>query len=126
MLKYSTGVQVPSWMVSDGTLRFLATMLVAYLAEDTDILLLEEPENGIHPLALEAIYDALSSAFGSQVLVTTHAPTFLSMAAPEDVLCFARTDDDATDIVRGDGHPMLANWQESADTDVLFARMIIE
>ncbi len=126
MLKYSTGVEVPSWMVSDGTLRFLATMLVAYLASEDKIVLLEEPENGVHPLALEPIYDSASSALGSQILIATHSPAFLAMASPREVLCFAKTGDGQADIVRGDCHPFLAGWQESADINVLFGQGIIE
>ena len=83
--------------------------------------LLEEPENGVHPMALDAIYDSLKSIYDGQVLVATHSPVFLRMAKPEEVLCFAKTEDGATDIVRGDDHPMLRDWQGSVDMDLLFA-----
>ena len=62
MLRYETGMDVPSWMASDGTMRLLALTLLAYLPDSREIYLLEEPENGVHPLALEAIRDSLSSA----------------------------------------------------------------
>ena len=126
VLEYDGGVTVPSWLASDGTLRLLAMMLAAYMAQDGKMLLLEEPENGIHPLAMEAVYQVLSSAFDSQVLVSTHSPAFLAMASPKEVLCFAKTDEGGTDIVRGDRHPVLADWQGSANLDLLFARMVIE
>lgn len=87
--------------------------------------LLEEPENGIHPLALDAVYSSLSSAYESQVLVATHSPSFLSLASPEDILCFARSDEGATDIVRGNDHPMLKEWQEGTDTRFVFADGVI-
>ena len=59
-LLYETGVRVPSWMTSDGTLRFLALTLLPYLPSSDDVYLLEEPENGVHPLALDAVYDSLA------------------------------------------------------------------
>ena len=71
MLGYTTGVEIPSWMASDCTMRFLVITLIAYLPYDGELYLLEEPENGVHPLALDAIYDSLSSAYESQVLVAT-------------------------------------------------------
>ncbi len=121
MLRYKTGVEVPSWMVSDGTLRFLAITLIPYLPHANQIYLLEEPENGIHPLALDAIYDSLSSAYDSQVFVATHSPTFLGLAEPREVLCFAKDEQGATDIIRGDRHPILRDWQGSVDMNALFA-----
>ncbi len=124
-LAYDTGLEVPSWMVSDGTLRFLAMTLIPYLSQDGQVYLLEEPENGIHPLALDAVYSSLSSAYESQVLVATHSPSFLSLASPEDILCFARSDEGATGIVRGNDHPMLKEWPEGTDTRLVFADGVI-
>ena len=46
---YQTGLQAPSWTISDGTLRLLALTLVAYVPARDRIYLIEEPENGIHP-----------------------------------------------------------------------------
>lgn len=124
-LLYDTGVRVPSWMTSDGTLRFLALTLLAYLPSSDDVFLLEEPENGVHPLALDAVYDSLVSVYDSQVLVATHSPTFLKLAGPEEVLCFAKDDEGATDIVRGDEHPHLKDWHGTADMNLLCATGVI-
>ncbi|MCY3774867.1 MAG: AAA family ATPase [Candidatus Aminicenantes bacterium] len=121
MLRYATGVEVPSWTVSDGTLRLLALTLAAYLPDIEKIYLLEEPENGIHPMAVETVYQSLSSVYDSQVLVATHSPVFLSCAEPKEILCFAKNDEGATDIIAGHQHPRLADWRSSADVDLLFA-----
>ena len=61
MIRYQQGFEVPSWMVSDGTLRLLALTLPAYLADFRGVCLVEEPENGIHPGAIEAMFQSLSS-----------------------------------------------------------------
>ncbi len=121
MIRYATGVEVPSWTVSDGTLRMLALTLAAYLPDSGKIYLLEEPENGIHPMAVETVYQSLSSVYDSQVLVATHSPVFLSCAEPDEVLCFAKNDKGATDIIAGNRHPRLAGWRSSADVALLFA-----
>lgn len=135
MLRYANGVEVPSWMTSDGTLKLLALTLFAYLpvadAYPSDrrflheTILIEEPENGVHPLALDAIYDSLCSVYHGQVLVTTHSPTFLGLANPEEVLCFGRTTDGTVDVVRGTDHPHLKGWHGTADTNLLFAKGVI-
>ena len=125
MLRYKTGVTIPSWTASDGTLRFLALTLLAYMPERDKVYVLEEPENGVHPQALDAVYSSLSSVYDSQVLVATHSPVFLKLARPEEVLCFAKNQDGATDIVSGHDHPLLRNWQGSADMELLFATGVI-
>ena len=124
-LRYRTGVEVPSWTASDGTLRLLALTLPAYLPSSGEVYILEEPENGIHPLAVDCVFDSLSSVYESQVLMATHSPVVLRMAAPEDALCFAKDPDGATDIVRGDVHPRLKDWHGSPNMDVLFASGVI-
>ena len=116
---------MPSWMASDGTMRLLALTLLAYLPDNREIYLLEEPENGVHPLAVEGICDSLSSAYDAQVLVTTHSPTLLALVDPGQVLCFDKNPDGATDIVRGSQHPVLADWQGSINMNVLFAKGVI-
>ncbi len=89
------------------------------------IYLIEEPENGIHPQAVETVFQSLSSAYGSQILCATHSPVFLAMAEPEQVLCFARTPDGATAVVRGSEHPNLKDWKRSTDLGTLFATGIL-
>ena len=125
LLRYDTGVDVPSWMASDGTMRLMALTLLAYLPDNREIYLLEEPENGVHPLAVEGICDSLSSAYDAQVLVTTHSPALLALVEPCEVLCFDKNEDGATDIVRGNEHPVLADWQGSINMNVLFAKGVI-
>lgn len=125
MIRYANGVNVPSWAVSDGTLRLLALTLIAYLPDSGCIYLLEEPENGIHPLAVETVYQSLSSIWDSQVLVASHSPELLMCAEPKDVLCFSIDEDGAAQIVRGDRHPRLAHWRSAADVDLLFASEIL-
>ena len=121
VLEYGTGVKVPSWTESDGTLRLLALTLLAYLPNQNEIYLLEEPENGIHPMAVDCVYASLTSIYDSQILFATHSLVVLKMTRPEEVLCFAKNAEGATDIVRGSDHPRLIGWQESNDIELLFA-----
>jgi predicted ATPase len=122
---YNTGLKAPSWTVSDGTLRLLALTLVAYLPSQHRIYLIEEPENGIHPQAIETIYQSLSSSYENQILCASHSPLFLSLAEPGEILCFARTADGATDVVSGSAHPKLRNWRRNADLGTLLATGVL-
>lgn len=125
MICYRGGLTVPSWVASDGTLRLLALTLPAYLPEARGIYLIEEPENGIHPKAVETAFQSLSSVYDAQVLLATHSPVVLSIAGVQDVLCFAKTPEGATDIVRGSDHPDLKNWRGETNLGVLFAAGVL-
>ncbi len=117
--------EVPSWLISDGTLRFLALTLPAYLSNFTGLYLIEEPENGIHPKVIESVFQSLSSVYDAQILLASHSPVILSMVNPADVLCFSKTEDGITDIVRGNEHPKLKNWKGETDFSVLFASGVL-
>jgi len=112
-------------MASDGTLRLLALTLPAYIPELSGVYLIEEPENGIHPRAAETVFQSLSSVYDTQILLATHSPVILSMVDPEQVLCFAKTSDGATDIVSGKDHPNLRNWKGETSLGVLFAAGVL-
>ncbi len=118
---YDNDLEIPSWMVSDGTLRLLALTLPAYLPELEGVYLIEEPENGIHPRAVETMFNSLSSVYGAQILLATHSQVILSVAEPYQVLCFSKTESGATDIVLGTEHPALRHWKGETNLGVLFA-----
>lgn len=126
IIKYTNGAVVPSWLASDGTLRLLALTIPAYLKDLDGVFLIEEPENGIHPRAIETVIQSLSSIYDGQVLIATHSPVALNMLEPEQVLCFAKDKTGATDIVAGDRHPALQHWKQGQpDLGVLFAAGIL-
>ncbi len=125
ILQYRGGLEVPSWVASDGTLRLLALTLPAYLDDLTGVLMIEEPENGIHPRAVETMFQALSNLDKAQILVATHSPIILNIAEPKQVLCFAKDQNGATDIVRGDEHPALVDWQHDVSLGTLFASGVL-
>lgn len=124
VVEYEGGMEVPSWMISDGTLRFLALTLLAYLPDFRGTYLVEEPENGIHPRAVEPLFQSLSSVYDAQVLLATHSPVILGLVDLKNVLCFAKCGS-STDIVSGPLHPALAEWQGEASLGMLFASGIL-
>ncbi|GIV81936.1 MAG: ATPase [Anaerolineae bacterium] len=125
VLEYETGLRVPSWLISDGTLRMMALTILAYLPDVRGIYLIEEPENGIHPRAVEAVFQSLSSVYDAQVLLATHSPVILSLTEPEQLLCFARTANGETDILPGDRHPRLADWRGEVNLSTLYASGVL-
>lgn len=121
ILDYPDGLAVPSWLASDGTLRLLALTVLAYLPDLAGTYLIEEPETGIHPRAIETVMHSLMGVYDAQILVATQSPVVLSVVPAAQVLVFAKTPAGATDIVRGDQHPALRDWQGEPNLGMLFA-----
>ena len=117
--------KVPSWLVSDGTLRLTALTLPAYLIDFRGMYLIEEPENGIHPRAVSTLCDSLSSVYDSQVLFATHSPVILNSVSVDDVLCFAKDEEGSTDIVSGFDHPALRQWNREVDMGTLLGSGVL-
>ena len=125
MVKYDNGLEVPSWKVSDGTLRLMALTLLAYMPQKYGLFMIEEPENGIDPGALQDVFDSLSSVYEAQVLLATHSPEFVAIANVKHLLCFGRSREGAVDIIPGEEHPHLKDWQYETDLGAFFASGIL-
>jgi predicted ATPase len=125
MVTYRNGISVPAWLLSDGTLRLLALTLIAYLPNNQQVFVIEEPENGIHPKAIEAVFRSLSSVYDGQVFMATHSPLILALAEPKDLLVFAKTPNGATAVVNGQNHPALREWRHETPLETLFAAGVL-
>ena len=125
VVQYRNGLEAPSWVVSKGTLRFLALTLLAYIPGSGGPYLIEEPENGIHPRNVESVLQSLSSLYDSQVLVATHSPDVARLANVDQLLCFCRDDSGGTDVVAGFAHPRLRDWPGTVDLGLLLGSGVL-
>ena len=79
--------------ISDGTLRFicLATLLLQPPELQPDPIIIDEPELGLHPLALTLLAEMVRGASGArQVIVSTQSADLVSEFEPEDVVVVNR------------------------------------
>lgn len=77
--------------LSDGTIRFiaLATLLLAPRKIQPDVIVIDEPELGLHPLAIRILANMIKQAAENlQILVATQSPLFLDFFDANDVLVF--------------------------------------
>ncbi len=73
--------------MSDGTLKFLCLLSVLYNPNRGDLIVLEEPETGLHPDMQSVIADAIKDAsVKSKVLFTTQSEKLLDAFALENVI----------------------------------------
>jgi predicted ATPase len=81
--------------LSDGTLRFiaLATLFLQPDAYQPSVILVDEPELGLHPYAITMLASLVKQAsVKTQVIVSTQSPLLLDHFQPEDVLVADRVD----------------------------------
>ena len=72
--------------LSDGTLRFMCLATLLMQPELPRLLLLDEPELGLHPAAVTLLADLLkSAATRTQVIVATQSVTLVNQFGPENV-----------------------------------------
>ena len=78
------GLQYPVHQmgVSSGTLRVLALMTALHAQPEANLIGIEEPENYVHPRALEAFVEYLFDARDRmQLMITTHSPPLLDFVS---------------------------------------------
>ena len=94
---HTGGPPVSARQVSDGVLLVLAYLAILYQPEPPRLLLIEEPENGIHPNRLKDILSILRELVAeqshTQLVMTTHSPYVVDLFKPEEVtLCQKQAD----------------------------------
>lgn len=76
-------------ILSDGTARFicLATLLLQPTLYMKDTIIIDEPELGLHPAALNVLADIIHEVSKTtQIICTTQSVTFANLFAPEDFI----------------------------------------
>lgn len=97
--------------LSDGTLRFiaLATLFLQPVEVRPSVILVDEPELGLHPYAIGLLASLIRQAStDTQIIVATQSPLLVDYFDPEDVLVADRVDG-ATEIKRLESNP-LEEW----------------
>jgi predicted ATPase len=92
--------------ISDGTLRFLGTLLALRTAEPGSVILIEEIEAGLHPTRIRLLVEFLEAVTLErqiQVIATTHSPVVLQWLSDESLrnaIIFGRVPDHEGTIMR--------------------------
>lgn len=124
-LLYAHDRKVPASGLSGGTLSILAMTILPYLPATRQLIVHEEPENGVHPKGIEVILGSLKAIRTGQVWISSHSPVVLAHCEPADLLCLLLDEEGAATAVPGDQHPALTEWRRSVDLGTLFASGVL-
>lgn len=122
---YDTGFSVRSVGLSDGTLTFLALTILPFLHNVPPLVTVEEPENGVHPKAIETILESLKVIPNSQVWITTHSPIVVAVTDLDKLLCLQQTKAEGVNVIRGSDHPTLKSWKGQPALPILFSAGVL-
>ncbi len=104
-LKFFNNKGLDFWAdeVSEGVLYFLALLCIISQPNPPKLLLLEEPEKGIHPRRIREVMDfvfRLAEEKDIQIILTTHNENVLNefTSMPEAVFVFSKDEEGATHV----------------------------
>lgn len=112
--------------LSDGMLRFMALVtLLSLPPEDRPgIIIIDEPELGLHPSALGIIADLLAVASASaQIIVSTQSVTLVNQMSPDDIIVVERADGQS--VFRRLEHGGLQDWLSEYSMGELWEKNVL-
>jgi predicted ATPase len=113
------------WQLSDGTIRFICLATALLQPAPPSTVLIDEPELGLHPFALELLASLIHEASErTQVIVSTQSPLLLNQFEPEHVIVVDR-DAGASRFQRLEA-ASLSHWLSEYALGELLQKNIIE
>jgi predicted ATPase len=110
--------------LSDGTLRFICLATLLMQPELPAVVLLDEPELGLHPAAITLLADLLSSAsIRTQVIVATQSVTLVNQFDPSAVWTVDREDNQS--IFRHLSKTDMSTWIDQYSLGELWEKNVL-
>ncbi|MGL4411172.1 MAG: AAA family ATPase [Bacteroidales bacterium] len=82
-----------AYQLSDGTLRFMALTTLLMQPNKPKIIIIDEPELGLHPVAINKLAAMIRKAsHESQMIISTQSVNLVDQFDPEDVIVVERND----------------------------------
>lgn len=113
------------WQFSDGTIRFICLATALLQPTPPSTVVIDEPELGLHPYALEVLAQLLKeSAQTTQLIISTQSAALLNQFEPQEVVVVERVEG-ASHFRRLEAEP-LADWLKDYMLGELLQKNVIE
>jgi len=110
--------------LSDGSLRFICLATLLLQPEPPPLIIVDEPELGLHPAAIGLVAAMLRSAAATtQVIVCTQSVTLVNQFEPEDIVVVDR-EDRATTFTRLSSEG-LSDWLKDYSLGELWEKNVV-
>ena len=82
---------------SDGTIRFICLVAALIQPNYPSVILIDEPELGLHPYAVDVLAELIKAASEeTQVIISTQSPALVNSFDPDDIVIVDRKDGAST------------------------------
>jgi len=110
--------------LSDGTLRMIALSTLLLQPKMPDVIIIDEPELGLHPFAINKLAAMLQSAsVHSQIIISTQSVNLVNEFSANDVIVVERVDSQT--ILRRQSEEGLKRWLEDYSLGELWQKNIL-
>lgn len=115
-----------AYQFSDGTLRFIALATVLMQPEPPAVIIIDEPELGLHPQSITKLAGLVKSASAkTQVIISTQSVNLVDCFEPEDIIAVDRNEEAKQSVFMRLESDSLKNWLEEYSLGDLWQRNII-
>lgn len=118
-----------SGQLSDGTVRILAILTALYSQRPPrkpSLLLIEEPERGLHPTVLESLVDLMREVSKeTQIILTTHSPDLVRYCNADEVFMIDKAKGE-TQMVRASSLNQIEQFLRNFSLDELWTQGYLE
>ncbi|MEN8218907.1 MAG: AAA family ATPase [Pseudomonadota bacterium] len=110
--------------LSDGTLRFICLTTALLQPEPPSTIIIDEPELGLHPYAIEILAELIeSTSKKTQLIVSTQSPSLVDYFEPKDIIIVNRRK--GASVFKRLNKRELSEWLEDYSMGDLWRKNII-
>ena len=109
---------------SDGTIRFIALATLLFQPKKTmpNMIIIDEPELGLHPFAITQLAEMIKEAsMNTQVIVATQSPGLVDEFEANQIIIIERDEESESTIARKLNEEELVDWLENYSLSELWA-----
>ncbi|MBO1352333.1 MAG: AAA family ATPase [Hormoscilla sp. GUM202] len=114
--------------ISDGSLRFMAIATLLLQPPETlpAVIVLDEPELGLHPSAIAVLAGmARTASINCQIVMATQSPRLVDEFEPENILIVERNSDNSCSEFKSLDSEKLTEWLERYSLSELWEKNVI-
>lgn len=113
---------------SDGTIRFiaLATLLLQPQKTMPNVIIIDEPELGLHPFAIAQLAEMIKeAAINTQVVIATQSPGLVDEFDANQITIIERDEESESTIAKKLNEEDLADWLENYSLSELWDKNVL-
>ena len=117
-----------SHQLSDGSIRFiaLATLLLQPDKTMPNVIIIDEPELGLHPYAIEQLAEIIKDAsLHAQIIIATQSPALIDNFDVDNITVIERDEDKGCTIANKLNSEELQDWLEEYSNSELWNKNVI-